>query len=88
MVDSKVALTGIATDYKAGAAIVLDDGGSVLLDGLDYWGSALRGKRVMVSGTLRHAPASTSVGPDTVQVQHVVGDHWWIEEPKIEGASR
>ncbi len=83
-IDSHVTLSGIATDYKVGAAVVLDTGGSVLLNGIPSWPPELRGTRVRVAGLLRHTTGAES-GARQPRRQKVTGERWWLDEPKIEG---
>lgn len=82
--DTNVALSGIAIDYKAGAALVLVGERAVFLDGVNCWPVQLRGKHVRACGMLRYSPAA-SVDPG-VTVQHAVGDRWSLACPIYEQA--
>lgn len=60
--DQQVTLQGPAMDAHAGAAVLLDNGGAVYVDGLKAWPKELRGQQVEVTGTLRRR----SLAPDPV----------------------
>lgn len=53
MVIDTIALSGKATDTKAGAVVLLADGRLVYIEGLDFWPADLIGKYVSVTGLLK-----------------------------------
>ena len=69
--DQRVTLQGAAMDAHAGAALLLEDGGAVYVDGLKGWPKEVRGQRVEVTGTLRaRALAPDPVVDDQGRVSH------------------
>jgi hypothetical protein len=71
----RATFSGIATDLKAGAALRLDDGRLVLIEGRHSWGRARQGARIAVSGRLRQEPA-TAPDPSVQQA----GGGWYLED--------
>lgn len=83
LVDTKVTLQGIAEDDAACAIVEIDDvQPNVYLVNLSSWGKHC-GKRVEVTGTLRHRrigaePATEPVG-DQLAVHGMVGKRYVLE---------
>lgn len=61
-VDQQITLRGRAMDAHAGAALLLEDGGAVYVDGLRAWSREVRGELVEITGTLRRR----ALAPDPV----------------------
>jgi len=49
----KVKIEGVATDLKAGAAVMTEKDGGYYLDGMDFWPKDIRGKKIKIKGKLK-----------------------------------
>ena len=78
---TKVELTGTAENGKGGA-ILLVDGSPIYVRKLDSWPAGLRGKRVVVRGTLKSLKLIPSPvrGPKGEISQGADGDQWVLED--------
>ncbi|MGF6227955.1 hypothetical protein QFZ27_001910 [Inquilinus ginsengisoli] len=83
MSGEQVTLEGVASDFKAAAGVVLDGGGSVLLEGKRWWEPKRRGQRVTVAGVLRFMPPGPDE-PGAAQRQQTPHGRWTLENPQVE----
>ena len=79
----QVELTGVAENAKGGAILLVDDG-PIYLRKLDSWPDNLRGKSVVVKGTLKSMKLipSPERGPDGAISQGAEGSQWVLEDPR------
>ncbi len=77
----KVELPGVAHDAKGGAILLVDDG-PIYVRKLDSWPTAMRGKEVVVKGTLKSMKLipSPERSPTGAISQGAEGDQWVLED--------
>jgi hypothetical protein len=81
-VDETVTVRGVAMTARAGAAVGLEDGTPLYVDGLEEWSEELEGSSVEVTGVLRlRGSQLPPVAPGGARV-HGLGESFAVEDAR------
>jgi hypothetical protein len=82
--ENEIVVEGVARDAKMGAVVVLEDGGSYFVKGLDAWPADIHGKKVVVIGRAARAdfPVVKPPAPGEPAMQGFEGQPDWLENAR------